>query len=146
MATVFNRSFDYARLPQPTYDSRGNAVVNGGQVIHSVRGTVQPLNGKETVPAVAASRNTGTVKVYSTERLDFRAEDGTGLGFVRLGGYLYELVDEMPYQNLGPIKHWKYIGCLVPPAQVNEILNIRFVVDDQNRHIVDEFRRKLIVG
>lgn len=118
MATVFNRAFEFVRLPQPTYDLRGNVVVDGQKEVRSVRGTVQPLNGKETIPAIAASRNTGTVKIYSSERLDFRAEDGTGLGYVRCGGYLYELVDELPYQNLGPIKHWKYIGCLVPPSQI----------------------------
>lgn len=122
MATVFNRAFEFIRLPQPTHDSRGNAVVIGEKSVRTVRGTVQPLNGKETIPAAAASRNTGTVKIYSTERLDFRAEDGTGLGYVRCGGFLYELVDELPYQNLPRITHWKYIGCLVPPSQVPEQL------------------------
>lgn len=103
-------------------DLRGNPVYEGEKSVRSVRGTVQPLNGKETVPAIAASRNTGTVKVYSTERLDFRAEDGTALGYVMCGGFLYEIVDELPYQNLGPIKHWKYIACLVPPSQIPALL------------------------
>lgn len=116
MATLFNTKFEFTRYPQPTFDSRGNAKFEGEKTTRMVRGTVQPLNGKETVPAVAASRNTGTVKVYSSERLDFRAEDGTGLGFVKCGGYTYELVDELPNQN-GLINHWKYIACLVPPSQ-----------------------------
>lgn len=88
-----------------------------------VRGTVQPLNGKETVPAIALSRNTGTVKVYSSERLDFRSEDGEGIGYVRCGGYVYELVDELPEQN-GLIGHWKYIACLVPPSQVEDAISV----------------------
>lgn len=122
MATVFNRHFEFVRLPQPSYDSRGNGIFVGEKESRMVRGTVQSLNGTETVPAVAASRNTGTVKIYSSERLDFRAEDGTGIGYVRCGGRLYELVDELPYQNLAKIKHWKYIGCLVPPSQIPELL------------------------
>lgn len=96
-------------------------VVPAQATTRTVRGTVQPLNGKETVPAVAASRNTGTVKVYSTERLEFRSEDGNGQGFVRCGGYLYELVDELTNLN-GLIEHWKYIACLVPPSQVQATL------------------------
>lgn len=120
MATLFNRSFEYIRLPQVQRDVYGK-VIPAQVATRSVRGTVQPLNGKETVPAVAASRNTGTVKVYSAERLDFRAEDGTGQGFVRCGGFLYELVDEAPNVN-GLIEHFKYIACLVPPSQVPEAL------------------------
>lgn len=116
MATLFNRAFEYLRLDRPTTDLRGN-VVPGNLTTKEVRGTVQPLNGKETVPAVALSRNTGTVKVYSSERLDFRSEDGVGLGYVRCGGHLYELVDELPNLN-GLIDHWKYIACLVPQSQV----------------------------
>lgn len=120
MATLFNRRFSFLSMPRPTIDSYGNAVY-GEVSVRSVRGTVQPLNGKETVPAVALSRNTGTVKVYSSERLDFRSEDGTGLGYVRCGDYLYELVDELPNQN-DLINHWKYIACLVPPSQIPENL------------------------
>lgn len=120
MATLFNRSFEFLRLPKSGYDSYGRPG-NGSVESRRVRGTVQPLNGKETVPAVAASRNTGTVKVYSTERLDFRSEDGTGLGYVRCGCFLYELVDELPNIN-GLIEHYKYIACLVPQAQVPDAL------------------------
>lgn len=116
MATLFNRSFEFIALPKAQRDVYGK-VVPAQATTRTVRGTVQPLNGKETVPAVAASRNTGTVKVYSTERLEFRSEDGNGQGFVRCGGYLYELVDELPNLN-GLIEHWKYIACLVPPSQV----------------------------
>ena len=120
MATLFNRSFEFVRLERPTVDLRGNAV-QGEKTTRTVRGTVQPFNGKETVPAVALSRNTGTVKVYSSERLDFRSEDGNGLGYVRCGGFLYELVDELPNLN-GLIDHYKYAGCLVPPSQIPDAL------------------------
>lgn len=122
MATVFNRSFEFLRLPQAQRDVYGK-VIPAQATTRTVRGTVQPLNGKETVPAVAASRNTGTVKVYSTERLAFRSEDGTGQGFVRCGGHLYELVDELPNVN-GLIDHWKYIACLVPPSQEAGVLRL----------------------
>lgn len=114
--TLFNRTFEFTRIQRAPFDPRGNAVL--GEVSRrDVRGTVQPLNGKETVPAVALSRNTGTVKVYSSERLDFRSEDGLALGYVKCGGVLYELVDELPNVN-GVIDHWKYIACMVPQSQV----------------------------
>lgn len=116
VSTLFNRVFEYLRMGKLTHDLRGNSIP-GTLTTKSVKGTVQPLNGKETIPAVALSRNTGTVKVYSSERLDFRSEDGEGLGYVRCGGFLYELVDELPNVN-GLIDHWKYIACLVPPSQV----------------------------
>lgn len=120
MATLFNRSFEYFRITKAHFDSYGNSV-KGEVSVRSVRGTVQPLNGKETVPAVAASRNTGTVKVYCTERLDFRSEDGSALGYVKCGGAFYELVEELPNVN-GIIDHWKYIACLVPQSQVPDEL------------------------
>lgn len=116
MSTLFDREFEYLRLEKTTFDVRGNEIP-GALSVRNVRGTVQPMNGKETIPAVALSRNTGTVKVYSTERLDFRAEDGTGVGYVRCAGSVYELVDELPNVN-GLIDHWKYIACLVPQSQV----------------------------
>ena len=114
MATVFNRSFEFIRIGQTTHDDEGTPIP-GTIETRVVRGTIQPLNGKDTIPADIASRNTGSVKVYSSERLDFRAVDGSGRGFVRCGGFMYELMDELPYMNMGDISHWKYIACLVPP-------------------------------
>ena len=46
---------------------------------------------------------------------------GIGLGYVRCGGFLYELVDELPNLN-GLIDHYKYVGCLVPPSQIPDAL------------------------
>lgn len=114
MATVFNRSFEFIRIPKTVHDDEGRPVP-GVVTRRTVMGTVQPINGKDTVPDSVASRNSGSVKVYSSERLDFRDMDGEGRGFVKCGDYLYELMDELPYQNMGDISHWKYIACLVPP-------------------------------
>lgn len=126
MATVFNRSFEFIRIGQTTRDDEGRDVP-GVVTSRMVRGTIQPLSGKDNVHDSAASRNTGSVKVYSSERLDFRAVDGEGRGFVRCAGILYELMDELPYQNMGDISHWKYIACLVPPHMEPGEL---FVTDD----------------
>lgn len=121
MATLFNRSIEAVTESAPSYAPDGS-YVPGTFSVRTVRGTVQPMSGMETVPAVAASRNTGTAKVYSSERLEFRREgENAGRGYVRLGGALYELVDELPNRN-GLIDHWKYIACLVPPSQVPEAL------------------------
>lgn len=126
MATVFNRSFEFIRIPKTEHDDEGRPIA-GVVTRRIVRGTVQPFNGKETVPDSVASRNTGSVKVYSSERLEFRDMDGEGRGFVKCGDYLYELMDELPYQNMGDISHWKYIACLVPPHMEPAEL---FVTDD----------------
>lgn len=126
MATVFNRSFEFIRIGQTTRDDEGHDLP-GTVERRTVRGTVQPLSGKDTVPDSAASRNTGSVKVYSSERLDFRSVDGNGRGFVKCGDIMYELMDELPFQNMGDISHWKYIGCLVPPHMEPGEL---FVTDD----------------
>lgn len=79
------------------------------------------MSGKEAETYQEASRNTGLVKIYCSERLDFRQQGGEGLGYVRCGGFIYELVQELPYQN-GLIPHYKYVGCLVPVAQIPEAL------------------------
>ena len=120
MATAFNRSFEFIRLDYGSgdrYDRDGNPV-SASVTSRVVRGTVQPINGKDTVPAEIASRNSGAVKVYASERLDFRSVDGHCRGFVKCGDFLYELMDELPYQYLVPITHWKYIASLVPPQEM----------------------------
>lgn len=144
MATLFNRYFEYLRREKPSFDERGNAVAGSFQS-RTVRGSVQPMNGKETVPAIALSRNTGTAKVYSSERLDFRSEDGSGLGYVRLGGFVYELVDELPNVN-GLIDHWKYIACLVPPSQLDEFNAVNVLVDEQGNVILTEDGNSVLTG
>ena len=129
MATAFNRSFEFIRLDYGAdrFDRNGDPVP-ATVTSRTVRGTVQPLSGKDTVPADIASRNSGAVKVYSTERLDFRSVDGECRGFVRCGDFLYELMDELPYQYLVPITHWKYIASLVPPQEIPA----EFVVTDND--------------
>ena len=114
MATVFNRSFEFICIPQTTHDAEGTPIP-GVVSRRMVQGTVQPISGKDTVPDSIASRNSGSVKVYSSERLEFRSVDGNGRGFVKCGDMLYELMDELPFLNMPGISHWKYIGCLVPP-------------------------------
>ena len=69
MATLFNRAFEFLRIGKSGFDSYGRAVA-GEVSTRSVRGTVQPLNGKETVPAVAASRNTGRQRKSNSKEPD----------------------------------------------------------------------------
>jgi len=70
VATLFNRSIEAVTESAPSYAPDGS-YVPGAFSVRNVRGTVQPVSGMETVPAVAASRNTGTAKVYSSELLAF---------------------------------------------------------------------------
>ena len=75
---------------------------------------------KKTIPYQEGGRNTGVVKIYSSERLAARTQEGSAQGYVSQGGYWYEIVDELVYGNLPKITHWKYIACKVPAAQMPE--------------------------
>lgn len=122
--TLLDRTFEVAEELPGGYSADGT-FVPGKLSVRAVRGTVQPVNGRETVPAAVLSRNTGTVKVYSSERLECRGE-GRGRAFVRHGGDLYELADEAPNQ-CGLVPHWKYYACLVPASQIPEsVVEARF--------------------
>lgn len=117
MATLFSRSFEAVTETASAFNASGE-YVRGGFSARKVRGTVQPVTGQETVPSVVLSRNTGTVKIYSSERLEFRREGGDRC-YVRHGSDIYEVVDEAIYQN-ALIPHYRYYACMVPPSQVPE--------------------------
>lgn len=122
MATLFARSFLYSEQGKPTADLEGNSVP-GKLSQRTVRGTIQPVTGEEAIAYSEGSRNTGMVKVYSSEKLAARTQDGIeAIGYVKQGGYWYEIVDELVYGNLPNITHWKYIASKVPPAQIPEAL------------------------
>lgn len=122
MATVFARTFRYCELVKPYFDSEGNAV-SETKSERTVRGTIQPVTGEEAIAYSEGSRNTGMVKVYSSERLAARTQDGAeAIGYIQQGGYWYEIVDELVFCNLPNITHWKYIASKIPPAQIPEAL------------------------
>ncbi|MCQ2102281.1 MAG: hypothetical protein MJY98_03540 [Fibrobacter sp.] len=122
MATVFARTFRYCELVKPHFDSEGNAV-SEMKSERTVRGTIQPVTGEEAIAYSEGSRNTGMVKVYSSERLAARTQDGAeAIGYIQQGGYWYEIVDELVFCNLPNITHWKYIASKIPPAQIPEAL------------------------
>lgn len=113
--TPLNSTFTYIATTQPKILDNGDVDISVA-LVSSIRGSIQPISGNETIPAVAASRNTGTIKIYASERLTFRMDGGNGTCYVWWQGALYELVDEMAYVNV--LKHFKYIACLVPIAQI----------------------------
>lgn len=115
--TPLNSTFTYIATTPPNILDDGDVDVSVS-LVSSVRGSIQPMSGNETIPAVAASRNTGTIKIYASERLTFRKDGGNGSCYVWWQDSLYELVDEMAYVNV--LKHFKYIACLVPVAQIPE--------------------------
>lgn len=122
MATVFARTFRYCELVKPHFDSEGNAV-SETKSERTVRGTIQPVTGEEAIAYSEGSRNTGMVKVFSSERLAARTQDGAeAIGYIQQGGYWYEIVDELVFCNLPNITHWKYIASKIPPAQIPEAL------------------------
>lgn len=120
MGTLFGRVIGVWEESESSYAKDGS-FVPGTLTLRRVVGTIQPMSGEETVPAVAASRNTGTVKIYSSSALRFRKRGNEGRGFVKYGHGVYEIVDEIPNRN-GIISHWKYVACLVPAGQEPESL------------------------
>ena len=119
MATLFARTFTYRETVKQGFDSFGNPVA-APFTERTVRGTIQPITGEEAIPYQEGGRNTGVVKIYSSERLAARTQEGSAQGYVSQGGYWYEIVDELVYGNLPKIPHWKYIACKVPAAQMPE--------------------------
>lgn len=117
MATVFKRDFKYYELSQPTYAKDGTAKV---MPVKSkiVRGTIQPITGNEAIVLNIANRDTGNVKIYSSERLGCREQNGSGLFYMNFCGRWYEIVQELCFQNLQKICHYKYIASEVPKAQI----------------------------
>ena len=120
MATLLNRQFQFFEM-QLSHNDDGDSILS---VVGSrtVKGTIQPLNGQEAVTYLAGSRETGSVKVYSSDPLSFRNEDGSKTGFIKFAGSVYELTQQLMYQNVGVVAHFKYIASLVPPSQVPQEL------------------------
>ena len=105
-------------MSKPTLDSFGN-MVEGTFTTRTVRGTIQPVTGEEAIAYQEGGRNKGVVKIYASERLAARTQEGTeAIGYVNQGGFWYEITDELVFGNLPKITHWKYIACKVPAAQV----------------------------
>ena len=118
MATLFARTFTYHETVKQGFDSFGNPVA-APFTERTVRGTIQPITGEEAIAYQEGGRNTGIVKIYSSERLAARTQEGTqAIGYVNQGGFWYEITDELVFGNLPKITHWKYIACKVPAAQV----------------------------
>lgn len=122
MTTPFNRKFTFYTAPKPGFGSNGRPLdVEASSRV--VRGTIQSVTGEEALAISQGNRNTGVVKVYASERLIARAQLSDTQGWVvSAAGRVYELTEELPFQNLGPIRHWKYIASEVPAAQIPDFL------------------------
>lgn len=123
MATLFARKFLYREIAHEGFDASGDSV-SGGVSSRFIRGTVQPVSGEEAIAYSEGGRNTGVVKVYSSERLSARTQEGANKqGYIQQGGFWYEIVDELVFGNLPKITHWKYIASKIPADQIPEGLN-----------------------
>lgn len=124
MSTLFKRTFTYVELSAGSYNASGD-FVRGERTDSEVKGTVQAVTADDLLAIPEGSRQSGTVKVYSSEKLKARTQNSDGAaGYVKSpAGIWYELVQEMPFQNLPKITHWKYLACEIPAAQIPEALN-----------------------
>ena len=142
MATVFDRRFRYAELVDGHYDESGlwvhesedgSAPGLGDTVpaisVRTVRGTLQAGSVRESLNVASGSRNTGSIDVFSSERLKSRTRGGNEGGYVLFGDMVYQLDAEQVYPNLPRITHWKYTASMVPegeiPQGVREALETR---------------------
>lgn len=116
--TLFNSRFKVFEIARAGYNDEGDAT-EGAVTSRFVRGTIQPLTAKETaVMAEGGDRQTGSVKIYSSEKLAIRSQDSVKRCYIQsAAGVWYELTKEDPNQN-GIINHYKYIAAIVPAAQI----------------------------
>lgn len=114
---LFARYFTYYELALDGYDENGDPVT-GSVTSRVICGTIQPLSAKEIEAIAEGDRQNGSVKVYSSDRLAVRHQNGDAQGFVKdNNGVIYELVSEA--SNLNQlISHYKYVAMLVPVAQL----------------------------
>lgn len=118
MSTVLDREFIYAECADGSYNSEGEWVP-GAVSYRTVRGTVQPMTGKECLAYSGGSRNSGLVSVFSSEILKSRTQGGNEGGYVRLGACVYQLENEQILQLLDEdVDHIEYTGCLVPEKDI----------------------------
>lgn len=122
--TLFNSRFQVYEIARANsgYDASGDPIA-GAVTSRYVRGTIQPLNARElSAMAEGGDRQTGTVKIYSAEKLPIRSQDSEARAYVKsAAGVWYELTGESANQN-GIISHYKYTAAEVPLAQVPEVL------------------------
>lgn len=122
MSTLFNSKLTFYAAPKPAYGTDGLPLAVEAAA-RTVRGTIQPVTGEEALAISHGTRNTGVVKVYASERLAARSQQGESTGWVvGASGRVYELTEELPFRNLGTIGHWKYVGSEVPAAQIPDFL------------------------
>lgn len=128
MPTLLNKTFVFASATTEGHTDDEGKWVEGHIEVFTSKGTIQPLSGKDLLAYDTSSRNTGMVKIYSTERLVVRERGGKTGSWVKFGGSVYEVIEEMLYKNLQPLKHFKYVACLVTendiPTDVKEILGV----------------------
>ena len=68
--------------------------------VRTVRGTIQSLTSSEALMLDSGARNTGSLKVYSSSRLNYRQRGKIGArSFVSHQGAVYEIIDCFHFDN-----------------------------------------------
>ena len=117
MATLFNRYFKVCDFTGESFGPDGEKT-GGVASVRTVRGTIQSITSSEALMIDSGSRDTGSVKVYSSSRLNYRQRGKIGSrSFVLHNGAVYEIIDCYHLDNK-LISHEKYLASLVPAAQI----------------------------
>lgn len=116
MPTLFDEWFTYAEPAAGSYGSDG-LWTDGDLSVRTVKGTIQPESAYEATRDAQGSRDSGIVRVYSSERLAAKERAGSDGGWVSKGGRTYQLDSEDPHTYLFG-GHWIYSAHLVAPVDV----------------------------
>ena len=117
MSTLFNRYFTVCDFTGEGFGADGEKT-GGVASVRTVRGTIQSLTSSDALMLDSGARNTGSVKVYSSSRLNYRQRGKIGTrSFVSHQGSIYEIIDSIHFDNK-LISHEKYLASLVPTAQI----------------------------
>jgi len=107
MSTLFPKTIAYKQVTF-TRDSHGRAV--NSETDATFQGSVQPVSGKEFENLEDGRKDFGTVKVYSSTRLNVSLEGSNKRGdLITWQNQQWELGQELIYQN-SLIPHYKYFA------------------------------------
>lgn len=117
MSTLFNRYFTVCDFTGEGFGADGEKT-GGVASVRTVRGTIQSITSRDALMLDSGARNTGSIKVYSSSRLNYRQRGKIGArSFVLHLGSVYEIIDCFHFDNK-LISHEKYQASLVPTAQI----------------------------
>ena len=121
MSTVFDFKFRYAEATPGHYDSEGN-YVEGAVSSREVQGSLQSMTSKQVLAYTNGARTTGSIEIYSSERLNGRNRGGSDGGFVMFEDEIYRIENEQSYRHIDGIEHYRYTASIAADGDVSNAI------------------------